>query len=47
MRIHGDWVCQGITVPCPYVDKDIGPINVVPFNPTLDETYDTIRESDD
>ena len=34
----------GITVPCPYVDKDIGPINVVPFNPTLDETYDTIEK---
>eukprot|EP00943_MAST-04B_sp_MAST-4B-sp1_P005562 g5562.t1 len=34
----------GITVPCPSVEKDIGPINVVPFNPTLDETYDTITK---
>eukprot|EP00945_MAST-04E_sp_MAST-4E-sp1_P000011 g11.t1 len=32
----------GITIACPSVKKDIGPINVVPFNPTLDETYATI-----
>ena len=34
----------GITVPCPSVEKDIGPINVVPFNPILNETYDTITK---
>lgn len=32
----------GITIPCPSVDKDIGPINVVPFDPTKDMTYTTI-----
>ena len=32
----------GITIPCPSVEKDIGPINVVPFDPTNDETYATI-----